>query len=294
MTLRHMKIYIAVYQAGNVTRAAESLFMTQPAVTRTIQEIEKHYGVRLFDRLNRRLSVTEAGKLFYTYALHIVDSFEQMEQRMRTWDDTGTLCIGASVTVGNSLLPRVIAEFQKRHGGIKLKATVSNGKSLQDALLNNHLDFAVIEGNVADEFLFCECIGEDRMVPVLPPDSKYRNASPELEELADEPLLLRERGSAGRTFVDNIFAVHGISREPVMESVSIEAILQAVHLGLGLSFLPEQLVLKEIRSGFVATCQAADEEFLRKTHLVWHKQKFLTSSAKEAMELFRLQNSILR
>lgn len=287
MTLRHMEIYIAVYQTGNVTKAAEALFITQPAVTRAVQEIEKYYGTRLFDRINRRLYVTEAGKRFYAYALHMVDSFEQMERGMRNWDETGVLCIGTSITVGTFLLPKVIAAFREKHPGVKLKATVSNGKNLQDALLNNLLDFAVIEGNIADEFLCRECIANDVLVPVLPPDSKYKNTSPGLAELANEPLLLRERGSAVRTCVDHVFAVHGLCGDPVLESVSTEAILQAVHMGLGISFLPEQLARQSIQTGFVSACRIKDEAFGRKIHLVWHKHKFLTGPAKEAMDLFR-------
>lgn len=287
MTLRHMEIYIAVYQTGNVTKAAEALFITQPAVTRAVQEIEKYYGTRLFDRINRRLYVTEAGKRFYAYALHMVDSFEQMERGMRNWDETGVLCIGASITAGTFLLPKVIVSFKEKHPGVKLKATVSNGKNLQDALLNNLLDFAVIEGNITDEFLCQECIANDVLVPVLPPDSKYKNAAVALAELTAEPLLLREHGSAVRASVDHILAVHGLYGEPVLESVSTEAILQAVHMGLGISFLPEQLAWQSIQMGFVSTCGIEDETLGRKIHLVWHKHKFLTSSAKEAMDLFR-------
>lgn len=287
MTLRHMKIYLAVYRSENVTKAAKSLFMTQPAVTRAVQEIEGYYGIKLFDRINRRLRVTEAGKAFYDYALHIVDSFEQMERELRNWDELGILRMGTSVTVGNFMLPKVMSAFKQKHAGIKVKATVSNGQTLQDALLDNLLDFAVIEGGVIDELLQYECIANDRLVPVLPPDSKYKDSLVELAELSNEPLVLREHGSAGRAFVDHVFAVHGFYIEPMIESISTEAIIQAVHIGLGISFLPEQLTMEGIKSGYVSTCKLIDETFSRKTLLVWHKHKFLTESAKEAMDLFR-------
>lgn len=287
MTFRHLKIYIAVYQAESITGAAKTLFMTQPAVTRAVQEIETYYGVRLFERINRRLYVTEAGRSFYAYALHIVDSFDQMEKGMRNWDELGVLRVGASVTIGNRLLPKVITAFRERHAGVEFRATVANGQSLQDALLNNQLDFAVVEGDIISEPLHCEWIADDRLVPVLPPDSAYKNASVSLSALAKEPLLFREHGSAGRTCLDHAFALHGLSADPVLESISTRAILQAVHLGLGISFLPEQLVTEELRTGFVSTCNVTDETFTRRYHLVWHEQKYLTDSAREAMELFR-------
>lgn len=287
MTVRHMKIFLAVYRAGSVTRAAEALYMTQPAVTRAIQELERHYGTRLFDRINRRLYVTEAGREFYAYALHIVDSFAQMEQGLRNWDEEGVLCLGTSVTVGSFLLPQALDALKQKHGALRVRAMVSNGQTLQEALLDNRLDFAVIEESIDHEHLCSERIGQDRLVPVLPPDSPYKDGTPALAELAQLPLLLREPGSASRTFLDHVFAAHGLRAAPVLESVSTQALVQAVHRGLGVSFLPQKLVSPGIEGGYVSTCRVADEDFVRGNHLVWHRHKFLTAPAKEAMELFR-------
>ena len=154
-------------------------------------------------------------------------------------------------------------------------------------MLNDRLDFAVIEGGVSHALLRTKMLLRDRLVPVLPPDSEYKNKnSVLLNELIHAPLLLRESGSAGRSFLNHIFAAHGIHISPIMESVSTHAILQAVHAGAGISFLPEQLVKEHILSGFVSSCQVADEPFYRDNCLVWHKQKFLTKSAQEAMSLF--------
>ena len=105
MTIRHMKIFLEVYRLENITQAAKTLHMTQPAVTRTIQEIEQHYGVRLFDRMNRRLFVTEAGRQFYAQALHIVESFDRMEKGLLNGDAFGVLRVGASISLGNFFLP---------------------------------------------------------------------------------------------------------------------------------------------------------------------------------------------
>lgn len=153
MTLRHMKIFLAVYQTQHMTRAAQQLRMTQPAVTRTIQEIESYYGIRLFERINRKLYITEAGRLFYSYAIHIVDSFDQMEKGLRNWDQLGFLRVGASIAIGTELLPRVLVDFQRKYPHLRVRSTISNGSALQQALLDNELDFAVIEGNIDREGL---------------------------------------------------------------------------------------------------------------------------------------------
>jgi DNA-binding transcriptional LysR family regulator len=288
MTLRHLKIYLAVYQTENVTKAAEQLHMTQPAVSRAIQEIEQYYGIRLFERINRRLCVTESGRAFYARALHIVDSFDQLDKEMRNWDEVGVLRIGTSVTIGNALLPKALRLLRQQHPHLQIQSTVSNGASLQQAILNNRLDFALIEGSIDDEALCREVVAADRLVLVLPPDDPRAGAAAlTLQDLADGPFLLRENGSAGRMLLNHIFAVHGLPLAPAMESISTQALLQAVHEGLGISFLPEQLARPAIESGFVATRAVDDESFRRENHLVWHRHKYLTRSAREAMELFR-------
>lgn len=115
MTLRHMKIFLAVYQTQHITKAAQQLRMTQPAVTRAIQEIESYYGIRLFERINRKLYITQTGTMFYTYAVHIVDSFDQMEKGLRDWDQLGLLRVGTTIALGTDLLPRVLVRFQQSH-----------------------------------------------------------------------------------------------------------------------------------------------------------------------------------
>ena len=285
MTLRHMKIFLAVYQAQQITKAARQLCMTQPAVTRAIQEIEAYYGVRLFERINRKLYITQTGTMFYTYAVHIVDCFDQMEKGLRDWDQLGVLRVGATIALGTDLLPKVLVRFQRANPALQIRSVVSNGAALQQALLDNQLDFAVIEGSVGQEELASRAIAPDRLVLILPPDdprAKWEHLA--LRDLADDPFLLRDKGSVGRTFLERVFALHELPLQPVMESISTQAIIQAVHLGLGISFLPERLVAEAIRSGVVATKQLDDESFQRENHIVWHKQKFLTASARALMD----------
>ena len=288
MTLRHMKIYLAVYHTENMTKAAARLNMTQPAVTRAIREMEDYYGVRLFERINRRLHITEAGRMFYSYALHIIDSFDQMEKELRNWDELGILRVGSSVTLGNSLLLKVLKAFRAEHPTLQIKATISNGADLQQALLDSRLDLAVIEGSITNEDLQKEVIASDRLVLVLPPeDPRQYAAALQLKDLARDNFLLREEGSMGRSLIDYTFALRGIFVKPMIESISTQAILRAVHEGLGISLLPEQLVLPAIRSGYVTTRVIDDETFLRRNYIVWHRHKFLTASTRELMACFR-------
>lgn len=286
MTIRHMKIFIAVYRAGGITKAAKELFLTQPVVTRAIQELERYYGVRLFDRINRRLSVTEAGHQFYAYALHILDSLEQMENNLRSWEELGVVRVGASVTLGSMLLPKVLKEYRTARPGITVKATVTNGTKLQNMLENNELDFALIEGGIFRENLVTEELGEDRLILLLPPESELLQPEEvKLSDLMSRPMLLREKESVSRILIDHIFALHGLKAAPLMESVSTHAIVQGVHEGLGISFLPERLIRHSVESGFIATREVSDETFTRKNYIVRHKNKLLSGSAKAFIAL---------
>ncbi len=287
MTLRHMKIFLAVYRTRHMTRAAQQLSMTQPAVTRAIQEIESYYGIRLFERINRKLYMTETGNVFYNYAVHIVDSFDQMEKGLRDWDKLGLFRVGTSIAIGSALLPEVLVRFQRDYPELRVRSTVSNGAALQQALLDNELDFAVIEGNTDREELAKRSIAPDRLVLILPPDDpRIGQEGLELKDLAQDAFLLRDKGSVGRAFLERVFALHNIPLVPAMESVSTQAIVQAVHLGLGISFLPERLVEGAVRAGVVATKELRDETFMRENHIIWHKHKFLTASAKALMDCF--------
>ena len=169
MTVRHLKIFLEVYRNGSITRASERLHMTQPAVTRAIQELEHYYGVRLFDRINRRLLVTEAGKQLYAQALHLVDLFEHMETSLRNWDALGVLRIGSSIALGTHVLPDLILRFRADHPALRTQVTIQNGGALQRQLLDNRLDLALIEGNIEDPDLTAQPFLADRMVLLVPP-----------------------------------------------------------------------------------------------------------------------------
>lgn len=288
MTLRHLRVFLAVYQTQNVTRAAERLHMTQPTVTRAVQELERYYGVRLFERINRRLYITQSGRQLYARAVHIVGSFDRMEKELKNWDEFGLLRIGATPTLASVLLPKTLMTFEKKHPKLRVRCSVENGTHLQEALADDRLDFALIEGEVAAEHLHAEPFSEDRLILLLPPDDPRRNAPAlTLRELAESPLLLREKGSMGRSFLDRVFAAHDLPLEPLMESISTHAIIQAVHAGLGISFLPQRLIRHSVESGFVATRAVDDEPFVRRNFAVWHEDKFLTRSAWELLEDFR-------
>ena len=287
MTLRHMKVFLTVYKTQNMTLAAEQLHLTQPAVTRVIKEIENYYGVCLFERLNRRLYVTESGRRLYAQALHLIDTFESMEKEMRNLDTFGLLRIGSTIALGSYLLPELIFIFQKQIPQIQVQVTVSNRRTLQKMLLNNQLDIALIEGGVDDSHLHGEAFGGDRLVLITPPyHPLLKKKDVTLLDLLAYPLLLREKNSSVRSFVEQLFAVEGLPPlNPHWESASTQAIVQAVSYGMGISLLPEPLVKRDILLGTVCTCSVVGADLCRQNYVVWDKHKFLTKATQEFIAL---------
>ena len=223
MTIRHIRVFLAVYRTLSMTRAAEELHMVQPAVTRSIQELERYYGVKLFERLGRRLYATDCARELYGYASHIDDTFGEMEKRLLNRDASGVLRVGATRTIGNCDLARIVSRFQAENPGLRVRVRIDNGAELERALLSDELDMALMEGAQAAPELAAQPYGGDRLTLIAPPDCALGD-SVSLEEVLKYPLLMREEGSASRAVAERVLEAHGLAVEPAWESASTQAL----------------------------------------------------------------------
>ncbi len=277
MTVKHMKVFSAVYQEKSMTRAAEKLHMTQPAVTRAIHEIENHYGVRLFERLNNRLYSTPLADDIYVRALHILDTFDGIEKELSNNDALGAVRIGTSITIGNMVLIHILKAFQERYPNIVTKVKIAPTKEIEQRILDGKTDIGIVEGRIFSEYIHTEELMRDRLCLVLPPEHPLcRKESISLGDVAEYPLLLREKGSAGRTCVEFALESGGYPCDPRWESVSTQALLRGVAAGFGISILPEQLVEADVRAGTVVRRELSDAPFSRINYIAYHKQKYLS------------------
>ena len=286
MTLRHMRIFQKIYETQSVTRAAEALHMTQPAVTRALQELEKYYGLRLFERLNRRLTVTEAGRRMYDYALHLTETFDTMEKSLRDWERQGVLRVGASVSLGCSLLPQLARTFQEEHPGVEVRVRIANGELLRRDLLENRLDLALLEGEESGADLILTPFAAGEMALIVPPGHPLARAGgATLAQAAAYPLLLRETGSATRRFLDQLLMSRGLAVQPVWESASTQALLSAVREGLGITLVPWALARKTVLRGEAERCPVTDAELIRRRYVAWHPSKYVTGTMRAFVNL---------
>ncbi len=275
MTLRHLKIFLAVYETGSTTAAAEELLIAQPSVSVAVKELEEHYGVRVFERMAKRLYVTQAGQELYQYARHLVSLFEETEDAMKSLGTSGTLRVGSSVTIGNYFLPGYIRSFQREFPQVRVRVTVENTDTIEGLLLENGIDLGLVEGRVQSPFLVQLPYRKDRLVMICSPEhpyASYKSIVPEV--LAAEDVLLREKGSAVRELFDIRMAEAGLEIEPLWESVSTRALIGAVKENMGVSVLPYYLVEEEIKRREVRAVAVERVDFDRDFSIVYHKNKY--------------------
>lgn len=278
MTLRHMKIFVTVYQNKGITKASEMLHLAQPSVSLAIRELEEYYGIHLFERIGRRIFPTECGKDFYGYALHIVSLFDEMEKKVRNWDTIGTLRIGASVTIGTHLLPGIIQRASALFPDLTIEVFINNSTSIEEHILDNTVDIGLIENRPELPEVVFEPFMKDSLCAIVPPGHPLsRKRSVTLPQLAKYPMLMREHGSAGREILDACFALEQITVHPLWESSSTQAIVKGVAAGIGVSVLPYLLVEKDIQEHFITQIPVTPP-LQRDFNIIYHKSKYLTGN----------------
>lgn len=285
MTLRHMRIFVSVFQHSNITRAAEELHLAQPSVSFAIKELEDYYGIRLFERIGRRISPTEIGKEFYGYALHIVSIFDEMEKKIRNWDALGTVRIGASITIGTHILPPLLKSYQALYPDLRTEVNIRQSAAIEQQIVDNETDIGLIETQPNHPDIVSLPFMEDSLCPIVSTDhplTEYRKIT--LEQLAEYPFLMREKGSAGREILDAYFSLRHISIRPLWESSSTQAIVRGVAEGLGVAVLPYLLIKKDIEEHTVKTIPF-DRPIRRKLNIIYHKTKYLTDNMQSFIEL---------
>ena len=228
MTLRHLKMFVAVCETGSVTRASELLYIAQPTVSHAISELEKYYNIRLFDRINQRLILTDTGRELLVTAKEILAGFESFERLASFGGQSPRVRIGASLTLGQTVMPPFLAKLSKEHPEIEAQSVIKTSASIQSEIENGNLDFALVEGEVSSPYLRAELFKRDRLLAVANANANIPDVL-SIEGLLAYPLLLRDHGSASRTFLDRVLAAKGLHLTATMESVNDQALIAAVY-----------------------------------------------------------------
>ena len=271
---------MTVYQEESITRAAEKLHMTQPATSLAIREMEEYYHTKLFERSGRGIRVTSAGTRLYPSAARLLSLYDEMDAEMKNWDTSGRLRIGSCI------LPQLINRFSKKYPELELYVKVDSSDVIEQNILENHLDFALIEGSVHSEKLNSSVFLDDELVPVCSRFHPLAGAEDiELDSLKKEHFLMREPNSGTRQLADSSFALKNFQIKPAWESTSTAALINAVSIGLGISILPKRMLEKQLRMHQIASFTIRDLDLKRHYSLIYHENKFVSPTMQEFFDM---------
>jgi DNA-binding transcriptional LysR family regulator len=269
-----LKVFRTVAEQLNFRKASELLHLSQPAVSQQVHALEEELGVALFDRRGGRVALTAAGSVLYSYAQQAAQLAAQALDAVGRVKEgsAGRLALGASTTVAQYILPRMLGAFQKQHPRTAISVISGNTERIVEALLDDEIALGIIEGPVSSREVHKQRFLKDRMVLVVPrkhPWAKSREIG--LNELAEAALLMRERGSGSRRVVELALKRAGLRLNRMhvaMELDSTEAIVAGAEAGLGVGFVSEWAIAKELRLGTLKTVKVDGLEIERDLTLI--------------------------
>lgn len=279
-----LKVFRVVAMHLNFSRAAEELLLTQPAVTQQIQSLEADYGVPLFDRSGGRIALTEAGKTLLPYALRLQEISAEAFAAVAGagGQSAGPLAIGASQTIGQYVLPYLVAEFLREHPRVDVTAVSGNSDEILEALVAHRIQVALIEGPALRKDVHTEPFMQDEIVLVVPVHHAWAEREIEIESLNDEPLLMREFGSGTRRVLERALERAGLKRKNLrvrMELDSTVGLLNAVEAGLGVTFVSRQALRNRLSLGTLQIARVRGLALKRMFSLVYPSGQKPTGNA---------------
>ncbi len=290
MNINHLAIFHAVAEEGGMSRAAERLCISQPAVSKQVQELEAALGITLLDRLPRGVRLTDAGEVLAGYArrLFAVEAEAVRAMQERKGLAQGRLTVGASLTIGDYLLPAILGEYHRKYPGIALNLEIANTRVIQKKLRENALDVGLTEGFVEDTALSADVFGEDDLVAVVPPDhALLRQDSVTAVRFCAEPVLLREPGSGTREVTERALARLGIAVTPALSLGSTEAIKRSVAAGLGVAIMSRLALDLEFQIGLLRPLPLSDLTITRPLHVVRERGRSESAAVQAFLALLR-------
>ena len=286
MTIRHLKVFIAVAETGTMSAAAEKLYLSQPSVSQAIRELESHYQVLLFERLSKKLFITEAGKRLYSYAKPVAAQFDLIEENMTQEARLQRLRVGATVTVGSSLLPYFIRDLKAACPDTVLYSYVNNTRIIEKKLLDMELDVAVVEGRIRHPDLVSIPLVHDMLVLACSRRHPFAGrASLPVQELEGQDFVMRESGSGTRELFEDFLSRHRLSIQTVFEESSPDAIRNVIKINNCLGVVSIRLLEEDIRRKEIYVFTSPHQEWNRLFSFVYHKDKYLSSPLLKLQEI---------
>ena len=293
MTIRQLEVFLAVARERSFSLAAKRIHLSQPTLSEHVAELEKELGAKLFVRTGRGIGLTEAGRVLEAYAGRVVSTIGDARRAMQELDGLkrGFLEIGASTTPGIYLLPGLIARFGRDYPGIELRLDIGNSRGIEERVQTNELDLGIVGGHELGTGERCLAAGvDDELFLVVPPQHAWaRSRVLPAARLAQEPMLVREEGSATRRVTERVLQQAGVAYRPGLELGHTEAIKQAVMAGLGVAFLSVYTIRREVARGDLVAVRLQGLRIQRHFHVIHNEGRLLTASARAFIDALSRQ-----
>ncbi|WP_346877671.1 LysR family transcriptional regulator [Clostridium sp. UBA5712] len=279
MNLRQMYIFKEVCEELSFTKTAKKLYMTQPAISHVISDLEAEIGGKLFERIGRKIHLTGTGEILLHKVVRIIELHEELENGFKYQEELVTIRIGSSITIANFWLQEWIKEWRRKYGRTPLKIQVDSATNIEEKLLSNEIDIALMEGAIHNKQLISHEVSSYEMSVICSSNHDFvKNGRLEIaaEEFAAQPLLLREKGSAIRDTLDSALLLKHIYVDPMMTSVNSQALIQAVKYDFGISVIPDLLVMQQVKEGDIAKLSIKDIRLFNYNSICYHRDKYLS------------------
>jgi DNA-binding transcriptional LysR family regulator len=285
MELRKLEVFCKVVELKSFTRSAEAVLLSQPTVSEHIRSLEEELGQKLIDRLGREAEPTPVGRLLYTYAVRILriqrDALQAVEQYGGKL--VGRIMLGSGTIPGTYILPGLIGRFRSRYPSIQATLRIAGSHLIATQVLDGELEIGVVGARWAEKGLEWIRHFDDRLTLVVSAGHRWAGRQEvTLEELTEEPFILRENESGTRKVVEQILEEHGIRPASLMEVAEIgstAAIIEAVRSGLGISILSARAVEREVRAGSLAALSLKGVQLQRPFYLIRRRNRELSPAA---------------
>lgn len=287
--LHQLSIFCTVIDSGGFSKAAEKLYISQPAVSVQVRELERFCGLPLVERKGRTLRLTEAGQVVYDYGRRLLSLAQELGTALADLQGltAGRLLVGASTTVGEYILPPVLGQFKRRYPRVEIQLEIANTRRIVQLILDYALDIGLIGDEEAiTPQLTAQPYRRDDIVVIVPVDHRFRareGIAP--QELEGEDFILREPGSATRKYAEKALAELGLNIKVAMELGSNEAVKRAVAAGLGISMLSRYAVEVDIAAGRLAIAHVRGLKCHRNLCTVYRQGQRFTRSQQAFLDL---------
>jgi DNA-binding transcriptional LysR family regulator len=287
-TLRQLEVFLEAAHFENLSRAAESLAMSQSAASGSLRDLERQYGVQLFDRVGKRLQLNDLGQTLRPRAQALLDQARGLESLLARQEEIGNLKVGATLSIGNYLAVEIMARYMGEHAGARVELEVANTSQIVAKVVNYELDIGLIEGETRHPELDVLHWRKDELVVFCAPDHPLAGR-PWLtdEELLAAQWIVRESGSGTRQHFE--WAMHGLLPELdiALELQHTEAIKRAVEAGLGIGCLSAITLMEAFKRGSLVPLPVPQRSFQRNFYFVLHRNKYRSHGIERWLEMCR-------